>query len=237
MHESRVVLYKYRRWNVNAVRILLFGELYYAKPSAFNDPFDFCLTMRTDGTEHQWFEFLTELVGPEEAGRVIGNGRWSLPEFQTQIRENMIQRQMRAGVFCMSRKSDDVLMWSHYADSHRGVCIEFSWDVERTATFDVDYVDEVPELSIFDSDWRDRVLKLLYTKSQRWSYEEEVRHIRKEGPGTVRVPRDCITAVITGCQMPASDVEGIEAIVKQSLPSAVVRRATAANDSFELVID
>lgn len=29
------------------------------------------------------------------------------------------------GVLCLSERSDDLLLWSHYADGHRGVCIEF----------------------------------------------------------------------------------------------------------------
>ena len=29
--------------------------------------------------------------------------------------------------FCMSKVNDDVLMWSHYADNHRGLCLEFDF--------------------------------------------------------------------------------------------------------------
>ncbi len=29
------------------------------------------------------------------------------------------------GVLCLSERPDDILLWSHYGDSHRGVCFEF----------------------------------------------------------------------------------------------------------------
>jgi hypothetical protein len=29
------------------------------------------------------------------------------------------------GVLCLSERPDDILLWSHYGDSHRGVCLEF----------------------------------------------------------------------------------------------------------------
>lgn len=29
------------------------------------------------------------------------------------------------GVFCLSEIPDHILMWSHYADSHTGICIKF----------------------------------------------------------------------------------------------------------------
>jgi hypothetical protein len=31
----------------------------------------------------------------------------------------------RAGVACFSALPDDLLMWAHYADKHRGVCLKF----------------------------------------------------------------------------------------------------------------
>lgn len=234
---QRANLYKYRRWDTNAMKIIVLRELYYGRPSEFNDPFDFRVTMRTDGTRDQWFRLLAELVGQEEASALVDTRKWELPEFQARIRNNMIERQMKAGVFCMSRKCDDILMWSHYADSHRGVCIEFSWDVERTAVFDVEYPCEFPEISIFDPDWRERVLKLLYTKSAQWCYENEVRHIRKEGGGPVEIPPDWITAVIIGCQMPPSDAESVTEVVRRSLPEADVRRAKMRDFDFAIEIE
>ena len=30
------------------------------------------------------------------------------------------------GIFCLSERSDDILMWSHYSNGHRGVCLQFN---------------------------------------------------------------------------------------------------------------
>ena len=38
-----------------------------------------------------------------------------------------------SGVLCLSECHDDILMWSHYGDSHRGICLEFK--ATNTALF------------------------------------------------------------------------------------------------------
>jgi len=30
-----------------------------------------------------------------------------------------------AGITCFSKVRDDILMWAHYADKHKGLCFEF----------------------------------------------------------------------------------------------------------------
>lgn len=35
------------------------------------------------------------------------------------------------GVSCFSEKVDDLLMWGHYAEGHRGFCLEFDTSLEK----------------------------------------------------------------------------------------------------------
>jgi hypothetical protein len=71
------------------------------------------------------------------------------------------------------------MMWGHYAASHQGICLGF--DVKDSQAGLVDYVSERATLTL--QDVRDgnpdkaRILlqKLLLTKFQCWSYEEEYR--------------------------------------------------------------
>ena len=97
-------------------------------------------------------------------------------------------------VSCFSEKKDSILMWSHYASSHRGVCLEFDFP-EEVAFQKVIYSKKVPEIKIYKLMSHIFALRILgkevkqldtslnfnetlapfYTKSKEWSYEKEVR--------------------------------------------------------------
>ncbi|BCH53619.1 DUF2971 domain-containing protein [Agrobacterium vitis] len=80
-------------------------------------------------------------------------------------------------------------MWSHYADSYRGVVLRFRNGDENSPFFmakPIDYVEELPNLysdqELIDHvtakklwDPRMAVDKIIYTKSVHWSYEQEWR--------------------------------------------------------------
>lgn len=89
----------------------------------------------------------------------------------------------KLGVLCMVKHSRSPLMWAHYADNHRGVCLGF--DV---------LPDDVPQKVQYTSERKVHVLdtahptggitehhlnELLTTKSSGWKYEEEWRLIIK----------------------------------------------------------
>ncbi|MCS4242525.1 hypothetical protein M2418_002051 [Rhizobium sp. BIGb0125] len=80
-------------------------------------------------------------------------------------------------------------MWSHYADSYRGVVLRFRNGDEKSPFFmakPIDYLDELPNLysdqELIDHLTAKRPLsarmavdKIIYTKSVHWSYEQEWR--------------------------------------------------------------
>ncbi len=93
-------------------------------------------------------------------------------------------------VFCVSEHNQSILMWSHYAEYHTGVCFKLKVMPEKDnplcAAKKVDYVFDSP--SFFTAkDWIDLILlnnKLAYTdlfhryplaKSDIWCYEKEWR--------------------------------------------------------------
>lgn len=54
------------------------------------------------------------------------------------------------GVLCLSECPDDILLWSHYADSHRGLCLEFDVAGQPTVfprLHKVKYAQEYPDIS------------------------------------------------------------------------------------------
>lgn len=108
------------------------------------------------------------------------------------IRESLnkfLDYMKQCGVFSLSKTHTNEVLWSHYADSHQGFCIEYDLNkLMRLNTnsyeiCDVDYVLETPKVSIDDFLLKDEheknmlLKKIIATKAKRWSYEEEIRII------------------------------------------------------------
>jgi hypothetical protein len=93
--------------------------------------------------------------------------------------------------FCVcsfSKNRNEILMWSHYADNHKGICLE--WEVTgdwEHALIEIEYFDDI---TIIDSIKRSNSghlslnvntnAKFLKQKFSNWKYEDEVRVIRIE---------------------------------------------------------
>ena len=100
------------------------------------------------------------------------------------------------------------LMWSHYADSHKGFCIVF--DPLIAGLFPVKYVKIRPDK--FDSH------KTLTSKGEVWEYENEYRFIGAKSPSDVgrveyangefflKFYPDDIKGIVIGCRASESDI-------------------------------
>lgn len=74
-----------------------------------------------------------------------------------------------------------ILMWSHYADSHKGFCIEYEFDREMFNTHlrenkdKVVFIDKIKYSSSIDMKNNPSMLRALLEKSDFWEYENEMR--------------------------------------------------------------
>ncbi len=110
------------------------------------------------------------------------------------------------GVLSLSEINNNILMWSHYSESHTGFCIEF----ERTDSNELGnwehcapiiYDQTLPIYNPVDLEKKETVTQILLTKSDLWSYEKEWRIIAKKGNQTHPLPGN-ITGIIFGYKMP-----------------------------------
>lgn len=147
--EAPAKFYKYRSMaNAEVIkwveRIVLHNELYFAAAKTFNDPFDLRPIFSLDApktTQIKEFERLSRKFEPglnreqrrTQAKEVVKN---SLGRKTIKTTEEGIQREHArlitedVGVYCVSATCDDILMWSHYGDYHRGICLEFDGHTE-----------------------------------------------------------------------------------------------------------
>lgn len=78
----------------------------------------------------------------------------------------------------MSKKHDNILMWAHYADSNKGCCIECSViSNQGVDNINVGYVQEIQQIDSYDPDKTAK--EVLTQKLKCWSYEDEVRIMKK----------------------------------------------------------
>jgi hypothetical protein len=118
------MLYKYRSFNNYALQILTNLEVYFSSPEELNDPLDcdfksipLAEAVKKRLTEDELLifnEVSTKLYNKKGTGKLV-------PIFRAI--ENVSKQ---AGIFSLCQTNNDPLMWSHYADGHKGFCIGFS---------------------------------------------------------------------------------------------------------------
>lgn len=130
----------------------------------------------------------------------------------------IIQKLYSAGIYSLSKPKDgetfpcNELLWAHYANSHKGFCIEY--DLEKisndvTPGFDISnvinvaYENERP--NVFKDDNIFKVQKKVFgTKSLAWEYENEIRLVFKKS-GEKIISESAITAVYFGLRISLED--------------------------------
>ena len=219
-------LYWYRslageRWGW-AQEVVLGSIFYLSAPSRFNDLFEFkCRLNFNVSRERKVAFFRKELikrgvrkdVAQREAEKQATPAEgWSDRRFESHM-ENHLEASLTteyredAGVLCLTRLHLNPLMWAHYADQHRGICLEFDTTVapERNPLCEahpVRYQRDYPTLNFFEADAEERVTALCLTKSTDWEYEQEWRYVllrpADEAPRRIPYPPEALTGVLLG---------------------------------------
>ena len=105
-------------------------------------------------------------------------------------------------IFCFSQTRESFPMWAHYANNHQGVCLEYYakdimltelCDVPNYALLPVVYTDKFATDNI-ENDMAN------FSKSNQWSYEEEVRIVCQMEGNVLKFPY--LKSVNLGANMP-----------------------------------
>jgi hypothetical protein len=252
-------LYRYRDTGEYTEKIFTEHELFFAGPNEFNDPFDCGCRILCQGDHNR------DVI----ASQAIKAVRKKHPEFSNeeafqaadQVSAKILvdhheeaSRQFgvalardynaRVGILCLTATSTDILMWSHYADQHRGICLEFRTNI-KDSIFEmaqrVSYADEYPHLDLLklvrDHEFREAIPWML-TKSSFWSYEREWRILDFDnGRGVRKFPPECLSAVILGCCIPEKERKKILRWIRAFPAPVRVLQAKKSNTHFRLEIE
>lgn len=99
-------------------------------------------------------------------------------ELRTALTKTKAELAKTKGFICFGRCWRNTVMWAHYADRHRGMCLGF--DVPDELLIEARYVREKfrinKERFLSDSAYKEKIaFELLRTKHIHWAYEDEVR--------------------------------------------------------------
>jgi hypothetical protein len=140
------------------------------------------------------------------------------------------------GILSLTETPDNLLMWAHYGDSHKGVVLGF--DVSHPFFQGAEIVSGLSRLSKVEYNQKRPVLSLItrdqpkvfLRKSTEWSYEKEWRLIRplseavehklRENLAPICIfdlPHDVIKVVITGSQMITREHQEICNYVRENI--------------------
>lgn len=237
------VLYKYCSVE-RAMQILGNHSIMFSSCTDFNDPFDCAVYIDGNNSFDEWKQYLMRqglsdsdaecrayliLEDPADAARTISEA------YQRAIRE--------MGILCLSGINDNILMWSHYSDFHKGVCLRFdiSKDLETFCfPLKVIYNNEYIKLNFIQSYLRnDQDIHIaLWHKSKDWEYENEYRVINSVAHGLKTFKKDALTGIIFGCQCSDKDRKKIkEKMRRVSYPNIVLMEAVKSKSQYKLEIN
>jgi hypothetical protein len=282
------VIYKYREWctyhketvdgeervvatpNNLHQNVLRKGDIFFSSAGEFNDPFDpvlsqdrdlltaeelrehkiFSLKVACPNQPEHWYIEQVDLA-PEDAGSGA-RGR--------QLALEAIYRNL--GVFSASATRESILMWSHYANSHRGFCvglntIQVAQSLElmarnreqesrlqplgRRVSYGKAYPRFAPEHPSMDSFWWQHI-EDLSTKADDWSYEEEVRLILLGHELLINdrihtLTPEAVVEVCLGWKMPEQERQEVLAVAEEKFPQAKIYQARQKEWHFGLEFD
>lgn len=274
-----MILYKY----FSNERTNFFENQYvrFTQPSEFNDPFECCPTYVNYDHPDYIEQRMADFVFPIFLDYKKQHPEITFQEFKVKYeklynedREMMLQASREAleltqenvpkqldrkyGLFCLSENWDNILMWSHYSNEHKGFVVGFESehpffshhdeDNGEITIQEIEYSTKRAELDLIEKyrgDSKDK--EILFRKSPHWMYEKEWRKIKnlENADSTIsqskvylfKTPSDSVKEIVFG--MRSSENTNKEVFEKLKLNSTLnhvrVFQAQRDNSRFGII--
>jgi len=207
-------LCKYRTID-SAKKLLENNSLWFSSPKEFNDPFDCQIVPDTNNTREEIAEFIKKNTFEQLSDEVINDlstivfnepNRW-----KDTIESTFDKIINSTGICCFTLNEQNLLMWSHYTDSHKGICLKF--DILKDPNFfvyplPVNYSQDYPIYNHLGN--RETIVKdMVLTKSLDWEYEGEIRVLKMNKNGLIPFKKESLVEIIFGCNTSPKDIAEI----------------------------
>jgi len=227
--------YKYRPFNEHTNDIIITSSMRYSNPSSFNDPFDVSPSyMKKKYTKKERDTFI-------EMSAKLGKSF----NHSDEIREDFIQKYKkecnsnskfisfgkkinreqfeRMGVMCLSKVKDSILMWSHYAENHKGLVFEFDYSCLQKIQanewpLEIKYEKNNTLISLAPKsheEMKKQMEIILLTKYSDWAYEKEYRILDQDFQGNKTFEKKLLTKIIFGFKTSKKNMQHMIKLCKQ----------------------
>lgn len=178
------------------------GKLYHPLPSQFNDPFECKPHFRWPDKAKNVQKIRKHLIKvarnegkPRKEAEAVVARSMAKEGFVRNAIYGAVNRTLGEIRVCSYTSSkENLLFWAHYADSHRGFCVEYdATALPISYAFKVRYSKKYPEVT-YPAPSDARGLKPVLIKSKEWEYEEEFRTIFV--PEAIRQPKNDGTSLL-----------------------------------------
>ncbi len=252
------ILYKF---SSSSSESFLKREIFFNDPYEFNDPFDMKIRRKVEllpkedlvlqnvyrlnkEIPDQSFQLLWNIAEKDYESKKSHNPKhFKEMSFNAQIIERNLNKKR---VLCLSKKNDDILMWAHYGDSNKGICIGYNTEILCTILFEnyfdeflgifkVEYSSQYPDIIPTVGFSLENVRKRLAVKSIIWAYEKEWRLIvYNQSNIAIDNLDEIVEEIILGSNVQPETEKEILTIQRDKYPHAQVFKVVPDDSEFKL---
>lgn len=211
------VLYKYRPFSARALEMLIKRQVYFAAADKLNDPYDCRISIRQ--------ALADAITGAESSGNQALQDRLQKLRKIDHVYERIEKDVGAVGVLSLVTCPTNVVIWAHYAENHRGFCARFRFSEKFTTHRNDEQIvglDQVvysagnpfsdffaefaaaKEPPSWDEFWQSLLSISMVAKAEPWSYEGEVRIMRRSS-GLVSFAPSELVEIVLGMNMHDSE--------------------------------
>jgi hypothetical protein len=258
MKISPETVFRYKPYDAFGKKLVLNQELYFCTYEQLNDPFEgaICCTRHELMTEIELKKWLSEAHEFEYPALKLSERSKLIDALYEELikddKKELISRSRKmheatrsdSGIISLSCLENNQMMWSHYANGHRGFCIGFHTDLLKgvgAIMGKVDYTDSFPTIQNLPRN-SDGYLRTFvteaFTKHSDWAGEEEFRIFLEPCVNrVVKFPIEAVASVSFGCKMPVLEREELAIKCRALYPHAKLFQAVHKEHSFSIQLE
>ncbi|MFD2262412.1 DUF2971 domain-containing protein [Lacibacterium aquatile] len=174
-------LYKYVSLS-RALQIFRDREIRMTQPRFLNDPHEMSIEINPETLIREYYQSIIKNLGypPKKAAEMAKRG---LLDLSLDIVNDIVKKRESFGILSLCDSPDNMLLWAHYANEHKGAVIEIDISKILTQEINDDDIQCLAEVQ-YEEKRIDYIAKkirpwmtLIY-KGSSWSYEREWRLIK-----------------------------------------------------------
>ncbi len=181
------ILYRYRSGNSWDIDGLKNDTIWLSTLKEYNDPFENRLCIDFEGVVDSYLKMDPQVIAQMRLKHIDKNHpiyKEIIKDIKVRgkkLQESLSMKKLRIFTACFCEEKSSLLMWAHYANSHKGFCIGYKFEdiIEKFGIniLPVVYSKEYSAIQSYETfiDYDRFFLEEWRSKSEEWSYEKEWR--------------------------------------------------------------